>query len=269
MRVQMALAAAVAAVVLSAAAFTDPGLTVAAAVVVILVIAFGWPRQMGAPARTSLSLTLAITGAVALLLTWVWARTGLAAEEGALGLFEPMAVVAAWGVMAAFIVQVVRGTGRPLRIESTVTTMGGVMIVVMASGWVALAQTAGHRLAPVVLVTLGVTLAISSLVGLIPVLQGRPGLLALVVIPLSVALAVVGSLAQGVAGDQTIAALLCALTASALVVLTAATAPAAQPRPEDRPVATTARPRRAGFALAMAPVGAAGVIGHVILTLVG
>ena len=56
-----------------------------------------------------------------------------------------------------------------------------------------------------------------------------------------------------------------AVAVATLVSLTAATAPSARPRPEDRPVGTTLRPRRAGYALAMAPVGAAGVVGHVML----
>ena len=47
--------------------------------------------------------------------------------------------------------------------------------------------------------------------------------------------------------------------------LTAATAPSSRPRPEDRPVGTTLRPRRAGYALALAPVGAAGVVAHVMV----
>ena len=56
-----------------------------------------------------------------------------------------------------------------------------------------------------------------------------------------------------------------ALAVAVLVSLTAATAPSSRPRPEDRPVGTTLRPRRAGYALALAPVGAAGVVAHVMV----
>ena len=55
------------------------------------------------------------------------------------------------------------------------------------------------------------------------------------------------------------------LAVAVLVSLTAATAPSSRPRPEDRPVGTTLRPRRAGYALALAPVGAAGVVAHVMV----
>lgn len=270
MRLSMALAAAVAAVALSAAAFAGPWAAAAVAVVVILVIAWGWPRQLGSPARLSLSLTLALVGLTGLGLTLLWEQWGLSEPgKGALGLFQPMAVVAGWGVMVAFVVQLVRGTGRPLRLESTVATMGGVMIVVMTSGWAALASFAAQPLAPILLVAIGTTVALVSLIGLSPWMQGRPGVLAAVLIPLSVLVAVVvGVVFQ--AGPRSLAiAAVAALASSTLVALTAATAPEATPRPEDRPVATTLRPRRAGFALAMAPVGAAGVIGHVILALLG
>ena len=203
-------------------------------------------------------------------LTLLWGHLGLSEPgKGALGLFQPMAVVAGWGVIAAFMVQLIRGTGRPLRLESTVATMGGVMIVVMTSGWAALAQWNTLPLAPLLLVTIGATVALVSLIGLTPWMQGRPGILAAVLIPLSVLIAVAATMALDMDPRKLVIAAAAALASSTLVALTAATAPSAKPRPEDRPVATTLRPRRAGFALAMAPVGAAGVIGHVILALMG
>jgi hypothetical protein len=270
MRLSMALAAALGAVALSGAAFLGPYAVSAVSVVVILVIAWGWPRQLGSPARTSLSVTLAVVGLASLGLTLLWGQLGLGEPaKGALGLFQPMAVVAGWGVMAAFMVQLIRGTGRPLRLESTVATMGGVMIVVMTSGWAALAQWNTLALAPLLLVTVGATVALVSLLGLTPWMQGRPGVLAAILIPLSIAVAVAVTLLLDAEPRKLVATALAALASSTLVALTAATAPSEKPRPEDRPVATTLRPRRAGFALAMAPVGAAGVIGHVILALAG
>lgn len=268
MRLSMAAAAALGAIVLSGAAFLGPAAAAAAAAVVICVIAWGWPRQLGAPARLSLTITLAVTGLVGVVLNLVWRAAGFDLH-GPLGLFEPMAVVAAWGVMAAFIVQLVRGTGRPLRLESTVGTMGGVMIVVMTSGWVAIAQWNDHPLAHVLLFTLGAAVALCSLVGLMPALQGRPGLLAGIIVPLAFTVALAVTELMGSEPRKIMLACLAAVTASILVALTAATAPSARPRHEDRPIATTARPRRAGFALAMAPVGAAGVIGHVMLAFMG
>ena len=73
------------------------------------------------------------------------------------------------------------------------------------------------------------------------------------------------SVLVGASSGVAVVHVVAALGAATLVALTAATAPTSRPRPEDRPVGTTLRPRRAGYALAMAPVGAAGVVGHVML----
>ena len=73
-----------------------------------------------------------------------------------------------------------------------------------------------------------------------------------------------GALA-GVGARDRPAVMAAALAVAVLVSLTAATAPSSWPRPEDRPVGTTLRPRRAGYALALAPVGAAGVVAHVMV----
>ena len=136
MRLSMALSAAVAALVLGGAALLGPVPAALAAAVVILVIAWGWPRQMGAPARLSLSVTLAVAGGIAVLLMLLWPPLE-DGHSGAWTLFEPLAVVVAWSTMASFVVQLVRGTGRPLRLESTVATMGGAFVAVVTACWVA------------------------------------------------------------------------------------------------------------------------------------
>lgn len=266
MRLSMALSAAVAALVLGGAALLGPAAAAVAAVAVVLVIAWGWPRQMGAPARRSLSVTLAVSGLVSVLLMLVWPQPPAAA--GAWGLLEPLGVVLAWGTIASFVVQLARGTGRPLRLESTVATMGGVLICVMAACWVALARTAAVA-APLLVTVLAVTVCLVSLVGLTPWMQGRPGMLALVVVPAAGLVAGAVAAVRGLEPVLGAGAVLAALAAATLVSLTATTAPSSRPRPEDRPVATTLRPRRAGYALAMAPVALAGVIGHVMVGFLG
>lgn len=266
MRLPMALSAALAALVLCGTALLGPGAAALTASVVVLVISWGWPRQMGAPARVSLSVTLAAVGLLGVLLMLVWPapETG---DGDAWALLEPLAVLLAWGTMAAFVVQLVRGTGRPLRLESTVAAMGGVLIVVMTASWVAVARWTDVPDVRALVLTLGAIVSVVSLVGLTPWMQGRPGVLALVVIPLSGVLAWAGGALAGAAPRELAELVLAGLAAATLVALTAATAPSSRPRPEDRPLATTLRPRRAGYALAMAPVGAAGVIGHVMVGL--
>lgn len=264
MRLSMALSAAVAALVLGGATLLGPVPAAVAAVAVILVIAWGWPRQMGAPARISLSVTLAVVGVVAVLMMLLWPPLEHG-RRGAWTLFEPLAVTLAWSTMAAFVVQLVRGTGRPLRLESTVATMGGGLIAVMTACWVAVSRWTDAPAVAGLVLTLAVTVAAVSLVGLTPWVQGRPGILALVVIPVGALLAWPVSTLAGVGPEDRLPVMAAALAVAVLVSLTAATAPSSRPRPEDRPVGTTLRPRRAGYALALAPVGAAGVVAHVMV----
>lgn len=264
MRLSMALSAAAAALVLGAATLLGPVPAAVAAAAVILVIAWGWPRQMGAPARVSLSATLALAGGIGILMMLLWPpiQDG---RSGAWTLFEPLAVVLAWSTMASFVVQLVRGTGRPLRLESTVATMGGGLVAVMTACWVAVSRWTDTPAVAGLVMTLAITVAGVSLVGLTPWMQGRPGVLALVVIPSGALLSWPVSAALGVGAQDRPAVMAAALAVATLVCLTAATAPSSRPRPEDRPVGTTLRPRRAGYALALAPVGAAGVVAHVMV----
>lgn len=264
MRLTMALSAALAALVLGGAALLGPVPAAAAVVAVIAVIAWGWPRQMGAPARVSLSVTMFVAGLLGVVVMLAWPRGGEGLRQS-WQLFEPLAVLLAWGTMAAFVVQLVRGTGRPLRLESTVATMGGVLLCLSAACWVPLARYAEVPRVAGLAVTLALAVAGTSLVGLTPWMQGRPRVLALVMIPASGLVAWLVSMLAGASPAVAPVHVLAALGAATLVALTASTAPTSRPRPEDRPVGTTLRPRRAGYALAMAPVGAAGIVGHVML----
>ena len=162
MRLSMALSAAVAALVLGGAALLGPVPAALAAAVVILVIAWGWPRQMGAPARLSLSVTLAVAGGAAVLLMLLWPPLE-DGHSGAWTLFEPLAVVVAWSTMASFVVQLVRGTGRPLRLESTVATMGGAFMAVVTACWVAVSRWTDTPAVAGLVITLAVTVAAVSL----------------------------------------------------------------------------------------------------------
>lgn len=100
------------------------------AVVVALcgVVAVGWPQLMGVEARKSLSAVIFLSGVVAAL--------GSAIVERAESLFFWSSVALAFGVMSVFVIQVVRGTGQPQRLESTIGACGGVVIATTAAGWV-------------------------------------------------------------------------------------------------------------------------------------
>ena len=102
-------------IALRGATLLGPAPAAVAAMAVILVIAWGWPRQMGAPARLSLSVTLAAVGLVAVLLMLLWPPIE-DGRSGAWTLFEPLAVA-----LALF------GTSPLLRLAGWLACAGGLI----------------------------------------------------------------------------------------------------------------------------------------------
>lgn len=94
-----------------------------------VVVALGWPQLMGVTARRSLSAVILLAGVVAAL--------GAATVDQVDTLFFWSSVALAFGVMAVLVIQVVRGTGRPHRLESTLGASAGVVVTTTAAGWVA------------------------------------------------------------------------------------------------------------------------------------
>ncbi|WP_218222045.1 hypothetical protein [Nesterenkonia sp. Act20] len=97
--------------------------------VICVFIALGWPQLMGVTARRSLSSVIAAAGVIAAL--------GAAVVGTADNLFFWSSVALAFGVMSVFLIQVLRGTGRPHRLESTIGACAGVLIATTTAGWVA------------------------------------------------------------------------------------------------------------------------------------
>ncbi|GAA1181656.1 MULTISPECIES: hypothetical protein [Nesterenkonia] len=97
--------------------------------VICLVLSLGWPQLMGVTARRSLSTVILLAGVVAAL--------GAAVVREVESLFFWSSVALAFGVMSVFVIQVLRGTGRPHRLESTLGASAGVVISTTAAGWVA------------------------------------------------------------------------------------------------------------------------------------
>jgi hypothetical protein len=93
------------------------------------VVALGWPQLMGVTARKSLSAVIMAAGIVAVL--------GAAIVNQVESLFFWSSVSLAFGVMVVFVIQVIRGSGRPHRLESTLGACTGVVITTTAAGWVA------------------------------------------------------------------------------------------------------------------------------------
>lgn len=161
-----AFVACAAAVVLGICSAAGTIATAAGVSLVIVVAALGWPQLLGAPARTSLSIVLAATG---LLATWavvIWPLE----EGGKPVLLEPIAVCIALGAMAAFMVQLIRGQGRPHRLESTAGTITGVAGIASAAGWTALArwQELTDGVAGALQLSLAASLGLAALCALLP-----------------------------------------------------------------------------------------------------
>lgn len=122
------------AALISAAAFAAAswaGVTALTVMVCLMcgIIALGWPQLMGVTARRSLSAVIFSAGAVAVV--------GAALADRVESLFFWTSVALAFGIMAVFVIQVIRGTGRPHRLESTLGAIGGVVVTTTAAGWVA------------------------------------------------------------------------------------------------------------------------------------
>lgn len=93
------------------------------------VVAVGWPQLMGVTARRSLSAVIFSAGVVA--------AVGAAIVSRVDTLFFWSSVALAFGIMVVFLIQVLRGTGQPHRLESTLGACGGVVVTTTAAGWVA------------------------------------------------------------------------------------------------------------------------------------
>lgn len=124
----LALAALASAVALAASSWLGVAALTAVVCVLCVVVAMGWPQLMGLTARRSLSAVIFAAGVVAAVGTAIVTRVE--------SLFFWSAVALAFGVMLVFVIQVLRGAGRPNRLESTLGACAGVVVTTMAAGWV-------------------------------------------------------------------------------------------------------------------------------------
>ena len=161
MRTKTVAGSALAAVALIvAASYAGPGAagTIAVWVVVSalsLLFAVGWPRLFGLPAAAPIA---AVLGAA-----------GLAAAAGAALAPMPqplfwMAPAAALGVIIAFLVQLLRGTGEKLRLESMLSSATGALVVASGSGWIAIDRIASNAADSSLMVAAGASMAAAILV---------------------------------------------------------------------------------------------------------
>ncbi|WP_150461789.1 hypothetical protein [Nesterenkonia ebinurensis] len=125
----VALAALLGAAALAAASWLGVAALTGVVCALCAVVAVGWPQLMGVTARKSLSAVIMAAGVVA--------AVGAALASQVESLFFWSSVALAFGVMVVFMIQVMRGAGRPHRLESTLGACAGVVITTTSAGWVA------------------------------------------------------------------------------------------------------------------------------------
>jgi len=120
-----------------------------------LLFALGWPRLFGLPAAAPIA---AVLGAA-----------GLAAAAGAALVPMPqplswMAPAAAVGLILAFLVQLLRGTGEKLRLESMLSSATGALVAASGSGWIAIDRIGSNAADSSLMLAAGASMAAAILV---------------------------------------------------------------------------------------------------------
>ncbi len=138
-----------------AGVYTSREALVAIAVVIATAVGFGWPHFLQIPAKKTLAAVIALAGAGSAL---------AAAYAPAPGYLDWAPPFIALGMMAVFVVQLLRGTGQAQRLESTLGCAVGVLLACLGAGWIAGARFNGVR---EMLLVAAISAAVALLVGLI------------------------------------------------------------------------------------------------------
>lgn len=138
-----------------AGVYTSREVLVGVAVAIAAAIGVGWPHFLRIPAKKTLAAVIAVPGAGAAV------GAGLAPAPGYLD-WTPAFI--ALGMIAVFLVQLIRGTGQAQRLESTLGCCAGVLLACLGSGWIAGARFNGVR---EMLLVAAISAAVALLAGLI------------------------------------------------------------------------------------------------------
>ena len=137
------------------ASYTSPEALLAVAVLIAAAVGIGWPHFLGIPARKTLAVLIGLPGVGAAV-----AATYLPAP----GFMDWTPSFLAAGVMAIFVMQLLRGTGQSQRLESMLGSSAGVLLSCLGAGWIACTRFNGVR--EMVLVA-AISAAFALLAGLI------------------------------------------------------------------------------------------------------
>ena len=138
-----------------AASWGGPLVQLAAAAVVALAVGFGWPHFLGIPAKKTNSTVIAAAGLAS-------AAAATFTPGPAYLVWTPLAVGV--GVMTVMVVQLIRGTGQPHRLESVFGAGAGVLLCSLGAGWIATARLTG---AGSMLLVAGISTVLALLIGMI------------------------------------------------------------------------------------------------------
>jgi hypothetical protein len=128
---------------------------VAVAVLIAAGVGLGWPHFLRIPAKKTLAAVIGLAGAGSAL---------AAAYAPAPGFLDWTPPFIALGIMAVFVVQLIRGTGQAQRLESTLGCSVGVLLSCLGAGWIAGARFNGVR---EMLLVAAISAAVALLAGLI------------------------------------------------------------------------------------------------------
>jgi hypothetical protein len=138
-----------------AGVYTSREVLVAVAVLIAAAVGIGWPHFLRIPAKKTLAAVIALPGAGSAL---------AAALAPAPGYLDWTPGFLALGMMAVFVVQLIRGTGQAQRLESTLGCCVGVLLSCLGAGWIAGARLDGIR---EMLLGAAISAAVALLAGLI------------------------------------------------------------------------------------------------------
>src|SRR6478752_6896103 len=138
-----------------AGVYASPEALVAIAILIALAVGIGWPHFLRIPAKKTLAAVIALPGAAAAVCASVTPPPGY---------LDWTPAFVALGMMAVFVVQLIRGTGQAQRLESTLGCCVGVLLSCLGAGWIAGARFNGVR---EMLLVAAISAAVALLAGLI------------------------------------------------------------------------------------------------------
>ncbi|WP_041582817.1 hypothetical protein [Xylanimonas cellulosilytica] len=174
-----AVTTAVLSAAVAGAAYVGEVPTVGVIVLLVALLAIGWPDLLDAPARGGATIVVLGAGLGGAAVAW---RT-----QGE-PVLRHLPIVVAMALVLAFLAEMLRRDGRPRLVESVTGTVAGAFVAAAAAGWIATVRSVGGAS---LVVTAAVAIAVAAVVSALAAARGWLGAL------LAVAAAAVAGAAAG------------------------------------------------------------------------